>query len=436
MKKISNNIWLILILFVFSVATHFAFYGKPNELVFDEVYFGKFASGYFTGNYYFDIHPPLGKLIISGFGYMVGIRADNTDYGLIGNSFSKEISMWYRLLPAIFATLLPLIIFLICQRLKFSNTTSFVAGSLVILENSLIAHSRIISLDSMLLFFGFTSLLLYLFYIKDENKKLILWSSALLAAAAFSIKWTGLAFPLLITILEIIRSRKIFDVSRFILTYVTIGLVFYMGVFAIHFSLLTKPGEGDAFMSQDFQTRSFTDKFVELNMEMYRANVRLTNTHQYSSEWYTWPLMIRSIFYWQDPEEGRYIYLLGNIFTYLLGTVSIILSLWLLVARSIFKRKIDNARLLIVFGFLVNFIPFIFIGRVMFLYHYAAALIFSIIAISSNIEMISNKRIKLIVSVIIILIALGIFLYFSPFTYGLPLSEEGLADRIWFKTWR
>ena len=61
-----TNKKLVLIILALSIATHFAFFGHPNETVFDEVHFGKFVSGYYTGEYFFDIHPPLGKLIITG----------------------------------------------------------------------------------------------------------------------------------------------------------------------------------------------------------------------------------------------------------------------------------------------------------------------------------------------------------------------------------
>jgi len=47
-----------------SLLTHFAFFGHPESVVFDEVHFGKYISGYYTGEYFFDIHPRWGSSLL------------------------------------------------------------------------------------------------------------------------------------------------------------------------------------------------------------------------------------------------------------------------------------------------------------------------------------------------------------------------------------
>ncbi len=407
------------IIIAMSLLTHLLFFGEPREVVFDEVYMGDFISSYSQSRSYFDIHPPLAKLMSHYIGRVVGISYENIDFSLIGNGISGEI-IYLRILPLIAGILLPLIVYFICRRLGISVIASFVVGILMCFENSLIVQSRYILFDSTLLFFGFSSILMYLFYIKDENKRSFILYSAILSACAFSIKWTGLAYPLLIILYEIIRTRDIRKITSFAGTYIFIGIIIYASAFALHFSFTPIDGE------------SIVGRFIELNKTMYTSNKYLTATHQYGSMWYTWPLMIRPVFYWQDTETHRYIYLLGNILIYVLGTISMML---VLLYSTIFDRK-NKISLFILIGFFVNFIPYAFIGRVMFLYHYEAALVFSIIGIGFIIDKIKTNNAKLIVSIVIVSLSIVLFIYFSPLTYGTFLTDQEIGSRMWLSSWR
>jgi dolichyl-phosphate-mannose--protein O-mannosyl transferase len=54
----------VLLFFILGLFTRFAFLENPKEVVFDEAYFFYFAVDYENSEYFFDIHPPLGKLIL------------------------------------------------------------------------------------------------------------------------------------------------------------------------------------------------------------------------------------------------------------------------------------------------------------------------------------------------------------------------------------
>jgi dolichyl-phosphate-mannose-protein mannosyltransferase len=436
-----------LILFIASALTHIAYFGWPQEVVFDEVHNGRFISNYANHSYFFDVHPPLGKLLAKFFADIVHAPY-NIDWSAIGNSLPWGVIL-LRLLPVLAGTFLPIIIYYLCRHLSFSKLSSFAAASLVILENSLLVQSRFILFDIIMLLFGFSAVLLYFIYVK-KGARWLLYSSAILAAAAFSIKWTGLAFPLIICIAE--GQRVGFKkIAGFVAKYAVTGLIVYLAVFAVHFTYLTHTGPGDAFMTDRFQKtiigsehyndhimpKGFFGKVIELNVAMFDANKTLTATHEYSSSWWSWPLMLRPIFYWQgkvDParDGNEYIYLLGNPLIYWLGAASILFLIWKIAV----KKRYEKTGIFLLTAFLVNFIPFIFIGRVMFLYHYEAALVVSIIVLCYCIERYVSERYRAKVTWTLLAVCLILFIFFAPLTYGLHLSDSALHARMWLPSWR
>src|SRR3989344_9194150 len=114
----------LLFVLALSVVTHFAFFGHPNETVFDEVHFGKFVSGYYTGEYYFDIHPPLGKLMIAGFAKIADFKPEFS-FTEIGKEFPDNKHLALRFLPILAGTLLPLVIFFLALQIGLSRVGAF-----------------------------------------------------------------------------------------------------------------------------------------------------------------------------------------------------------------------------------------------------------------------------------------------------------------------
>jgi dolichyl-phosphate-mannose-protein mannosyltransferase len=463
-------LFFVLVIILSSLLTHFLFFGHPNETVFDEVHFGKFISGYFTGEYFFDIHPPLGKLLISGAGYLAGFNP-GFSFAEIGQKFPDNTYLWLRLLPILAGVLLPLIIFFLVLRLGLSRLAAFSAAMLVVLENALLVQSRFILLDSFLLLFGFSALLAYFKY-AQENKTPYLLLSGALAALSLSVKWTGIAFLAIIIVLEIVKwlknarshnyqtiARPVFQKAVFLFI---IPSLIYFSIFAIHLGLLTKSGPGDAFMTPAFQKTlsgnnyqndpdikppGLLGKFKELNLEMYRANANLTAGHPYSSRWYTWPFMTRPIYYWNESSQNAAagesrIYLLGNPVIWWASTIAmayLLLETLLLVlkaARSkkwtIF-RKPNRLHFFLAGSFILNILPFFGIKRAMFLYHYMTALVFAIIALVYLLDQMENKK-KAFATLLIA--CLAAFIFFAPLTYGLPLSKGAYHARVWLHSWQ
>jgi len=444
--------YLIIFITVISLITHFSFFGHPNEVVFDEVHFGKFVSGYLTHTYFFDIHPPLGKLIIAGAAKIASFTPI-FNFGTIGEKYANTDYLVLRFLPTLAGALLAPIIYLLSRQLKFSKRVSAMAGIFVAFENALLVQSRFILLDAFLLLFGFCAILFFLKF-KDENRfPGYLLLSGIFSGLAGSIKWTGFGFLGLILIFYFIdwikNNRKLKNALMGIFFLAIVPLLIYSLVFGIHFLLLTNSGTGDAFHSPEFQKTlhgsryendenvqpmNMFNKLIELNISLFTSNQGLTASHPYSSSWYTWPFMARPIFFWQGSEASstQRIYSIGNPFVWWFGTFAVIACLFGLI-KNLIKRnfeKIDSTTIFLLVGYFINFLPFIFIGRVMFIYHYLPALVFSILIVANKIEKTDKS-----LSVPLALGAMLIFLLFCPLSYGLSINQEYINLITWLKSW-
>jgi len=449
----------LVVLIVFSFATRLWSLFTPNAVVFDEVYFKAFAAHYFDGKYYFDIHPPLGKLLLAGWAHLIGLTSSQMLNGT---------AVGMRVLPATAGALLIPLVWAILRKLGASRPFAFLGAALLLLDNAVLVESRFILMDSMLLLFGLTAIYLYLVAQSRHDRWRWLWLglAALSAGAALSVKWTGLNALGIVLLLWAWDQRGrhvpwLRRLSEFALL-LAVPAVLYLSVFWIHFQLLPYSGTGDAFMSTQFQSTlignsyynphthlSFLDKFVELNVEMYHASATLTATHPYGSKWYSWPLEIRPIYYWEgsvlaNGSQGN-IYLLGNPVVWWgiwIGILSGFAYMW--QARRKLKPQTIGALAITGTAYLVNFLPFVGVTRVMFLYHYLFAFCYSLmfvvilwndLATSSDGRQLASNRHRQIFAAVIVIAALG-FIYFAPLSYGTPLSPQGLQDHMWLHSWR
>ena len=441
-KKYTLVFRLGLIILALSLLVHFVFFGYPAETVFDEVHFGKFVTGYFKGEYFFDIHPPLGKLMIAGMAKISGFEP-GFSFEAIGQKFQDSSYKWLRFLPRLAGALLPLVIFLIALELGIAKKFAFLAGLLVIFENALLAQSRFILLDSFLLLFGFLGILFYLKYKSISYERSLITNisyrylalTGIFAALAFSVKWTGLGFLAVILIFYFwswLKSKeKLKQGVSGLIFLILIPLAVYFSIFAVHFSLLDKPGTGNAFHPPNFQEMNLFSKFIDLNAELYASNARLGASHPYTSQWYQWPFMNKPIFYW-NGDDGARIYLIGNPFIWWLSTIAVIYFL-IFFFRNF--RTLSSNYYILTTGFLANWLPFIFIGRVMFLYHYFTSLIFAILILVFLLDKSKFAKNKIAFNAILTG-SMILFLFFSPLTYGFPIPDWYYNLLVWLPAWR
>src|SRR5215472_18767866 len=96
MKRLLNP--ELYVLTAASALTHFWRLFTPNAVVWDEVYFKRFAGHYFNHAFYFDVHPPLANLLFAGVARIAGVPA--------ATLLSDAPVPVLRILPALCGTLL------------------------------------------------------------------------------------------------------------------------------------------------------------------------------------------------------------------------------------------------------------------------------------------------------------------------------------------
>jgi len=251
---------------------------QPTSVVFDEVHFGGFASKYIKGQFFMDVHPPLAKLLITLAGWLAGFDG-SFDFKDIGKDYiePKVPYVAMRLLPALCGVMVVPIMFLTLKVVGCKNFTAAMGAGLIIFENGLVTQSRLILLDSPLIIFtAFTGLAWMAFTnVHEQGPSKAFTSqwwtwlamSGLGLGATVSCKWVGLftiAWVGSLTVLQLwvllgdpknVTPRlwfKHFFARVFCL--IVIPITFYMAMFGIHFLCLTNPGEGDGFMSSEFQS--------------------------------------------------------------------------------------------------------------------------------------------------------------------------------------
>jgi len=463
MKNFFLKNWPWIILLMLALVTRFWNLGSPAEVVFDEVHFGKFVSAYFTGEYYFDIHPPLGKLLIAAFAGFFGFEP-GFDFDHIGEVLSKETLFILRFLPALFGSLLVVVIYKLILIFGLSRRAAFFGAFLIIFDNALLIESKFVFTDLFFLVFGFGALALWgrAEQIQSRKKQTLFWILAgIFTGLALSVKWTSLAFLAIIfvaTLFGLFRKHRLSDLVLKSTLLILSAALIYISVFAIHFKLLPRPGPGSAFMSRVFQdelvaTRdnlipaarlSFLEKFIELNTVMYKSSAGLTATHPDGSRWYEWPLVKKPVYYWVKtltPKTAT-IYLIGNPIIWWLVLLGVVASIFIILFVKKARRRLTTSQVvnlpliyLFLFGYFLNLLPFIFVKRVAFLYHYLPALIFGILILALLMEKfvltsfptpgaftVLPRGRKIIYASVLIAAVIGL-LTFVPISYGLPVAQ-------------
>ena len=401
------------------------------DIVFDEVYYPKFAQNYLRGEPLFDAHPPLGKYIIA-----LGIQIFG--YAPFG----------YRCMTALAGSLLPLVTYELIWQLSDRRGWAWLTGWFMAMDGLLLVESRFGLINIYILLFGMLSQLCMVLALKRSRQRWF-WIiiTGLMLGASISVKWTGLAYMVgLVAIAGYAwsRYRQTLKATQIIIGLIIVPIAFYFVDWIPH--LMLNP-----------------DRDIwELHRQIlgFHQNLGVGKTepiHPYCSPWWSWVLLIRPIAYFFENRPNsmvEFVHAMGNPILYWLSAIALLIGVTFLIAskfrfppkiltRALTKTSPHERLQLLWFSFYVtasffaHWLPWRLSKRCIFLYHYMPASVFAFAALALSVSLMwrsSLKNIRAIGTGLFGVVAIA-FMFWLPIYIGLPISSGYLPVLMWLRSW-
>lgn len=174
-------------------------------------------------------------------------------------------------------------------------------------------------------------------------------------------------------------------------------------------------------------------RLIPLQQEMYALQTQVLPSHTYQSSWWSWPLMLRPIWYFYEFDEGaqRGVLLVGNPLIMWGGVIAVI-ACWWAWFRERARRPLVVASLWTASVLIYAIIP----KSLGFYYYYYLSGIFVCLAIPVAFHHFDRGR-KRGLEEWFTAASLLLFGYFYPILSAAPLANEmAFAHWTWFMSWR
>ncbi|WP_271628592.1 glycosyltransferase family 39 protein [Caldicellulosiruptor sp. DIB 104C] len=420
--------------------------GNPNNIVdeqskmrtilnyryssyFDEIYHARTAYELLKGLPPYDlVHPPLGKWLIS-----------------IGMAIWGVNPFGWRFVNLIFGSIVLVLILILLTKLYKPSFWCGIAITILLasdfLHNSL---SRTANIDTFSLFFVILCSILGMSYINNmrhmreklERTDIVYFLTFSAGGLAFACKWNAL-YPI-IPVLTISFGYKLYNIIKnnnksWILKTVKQGVLSILA-FTIPYYLAYLPIT-IKYPYHNLPWAIISD-FIMLQKHIWKYHSTLVATHPFSSEWYQWLLSTKPLWAYFDnslPTNLRStIAYLGNPVMWGLGLLAMV---YLLVIAA--KNPKNNLSLFIVIAsYVSSIVPWIFISRIKFIYHYYLALPWLYIAVVMVIDNLNLKQsLKKKVAITLSVLGLIMLVIFYPAVSGLTVSAKYIELLRIMKSW-
>jgi len=406
-----------------------------NSMYFDEIYHGRTAFEHLRMlRPYERTHPPLGKVIISASISLLGM----TPFA-------------WRFPGALFGVIMLIVLYIFIKNM-FGKTMLAVCGTLLLgFDFMRFVQTRIATIDTYGVFFILIAYFFMYRYITADADAPFRKSLAPLALSgvAFGLgcasKWIGVYAGAGLAVIYVIslamRSINYSNKNRsgfgmYLMKTLLFSLLFFVVVPVVIYCLSYIPyGYADGMTIRngmlwdpDYYELIWRNQTYMFN---YHSDSVVSATHPYSSFWWQWILDARPILYYSSTVNGikSVFAAFGNPVVWWGGIVAM-----LAMGVRVFTHR-DAKALFILIGFLSQFLPWLPVTRILFIYHYFPSTIFLVLALVHVFNTMldsGRKHCKLVICCYTGFAGL-LFVIFYPVLTGVPAPFKSYSSLIrWF----
>lgn len=398
---------------------------SPDSSVLTESYFDEFsysltAESFLTGDVdeFLEVsHPPLGK-----------------DIEALGIFLFGMNPVGWRFFGALAGVLMIVAMFFLARVVLKSNGFALLASLLLSVDAMHYTQTRMATIDSYPCLFILCAYLFMAYYpiVHDRKKeRLCLLLSGISFGLACACKWIGcytglgLAICFFAFFFKKMQDKDKADRLEYLwqtflwccLSFIILPVIIYI---LSYFPIVFGPNGSNYSISWIWENQS-----AMLN---YHKNNDID--YSFNSEWWQWPLLYRKFMYYlHDMPDGmcQIIISTGNPIIWLFSVPAICYGIKAFLFGVIGNDKVyyryDNGLMLVLVAYLCQYLPWAFVSRELFIYHYFVPVTLSILMIAFSLKVICEKYMdgKILVYWYVAC-AVVWFMWHFPLLNGIPVS--------------
>ncbi len=346
-----------------------------NSTYFDEIYHARTALEQLEGVSPYEIsHPPLGKIILS-----------------LGISLFGMTPFGWRFMGTLVGVLMVPLLYIFLKNLFGKRLVATCGTILLATEFMHLTQTRIATIDSYGVFF---ILLMYYFLYRwialpsghsFKQGIIPLLLSGLSFGLGVACKWTvlyggiGLALLFFFALMIKVRDWPLLEERKpwkFVVPTLAFCVLSFVAIPVVIYTLSYLPylwAYGGNSLSQ------LIDIMWDNQLYMFTYHSGVTASHPYSSVWYEWVLNLRPILYYLDYDLVAGTQTSFGAFLNPVVCWGGLLAMISMVVQVITKKC--TVALFILVGYLSQLVPWMFVSRITFAYHYFPSSLFLILAL-------------------------------------------------------